>query len=302
MLKLPRAFTRAAAAVATLALAACGESGPGTTQLSIRLTDAPGDFKAAVVTISEVALVGQGGELVLRDQPVTTNLLTLVNDAATLVQDATVPSGSYQQLRFKISGGYIEVENADGSTSIYASSPNYAGLPAGATVAGSLQLPSFAQTGIKVNFEGDRVEVSGDQKVFLVDFDVSQSFGRQAGNSGQWVMSPVIRGGDIRFTGSLKVSATNAQGVTFDLATATAILTEENGDPVGLPVPLVASSTPGTFEATFVYRAPGTYRVALGAPAGTTLTTNPAAPATVNVASGQQASVAFTVTAAQTAQ
>ena len=82
--------------------------------LSIRLTDATGDFKKAVVTIDRVTL--QPGNdstaqaIVLRDTPITTDLLTLANDVATLVDGAVVPAGTYGQLRFVISGAYIEVE------------------------------------------------------------------------------------------------------------------------------------------------------------------------------------------------
>ncbi len=49
---------RAAAAFAlasALVLSGCGESqGPGTARFSVKLTDAPGPFKTAKVTISEV--------------------------------------------------------------------------------------------------------------------------------------------------------------------------------------------------------------------------------------------------------
>jgi hypothetical protein len=108
---------RATVAALALALAACGESGPNsTTSLSVQLKDAPGDFHTAVVTISEVDLVGSGGVTVLSSTPTTVDLLTLANSTADLVKDFAVPSGTYTELRIKLSGGYIEVENADGST------------------------------------------------------------------------------------------------------------------------------------------------------------------------------------------
>jgi Domain of unknown function (DUF4382) len=186
--------------VATLgALGACSDTPTEvrSTRLSVLLTDAPGDVRAAVVTIDRIYLQpgedGIDGRMILREEDITTDLLTLVDSTLSLVDSALVPQGNYRQLRFVISGGYLEVENADGSSSIYASSPTYAGLPVGAVVAGELQMPSFAQSGLKVNLPNDQVVFDEDEFWLLIDFDVSQSFGQQAGGSGRWVMSPVIQ-------------------------------------------------------------------------------------------------------------
>lgn len=187
-------------ALATLAAASCDSAtGPRTGELSLLLTDAPGDVVAAVVTIDQIYLQGSEnddeGRIILRDEDVTTDLLTLVGTTQSLIEDVEIPEGSYGQLRFVISGAYIEVEGDAGATTIYASSPTYAGLPIGATVGGSLQMPSLAQSGLKVNLPGDVLVIDADGKVTLVvDFDVAQSFGQQAGGSGQWVMSPVLQG------------------------------------------------------------------------------------------------------------
>ena len=96
-----------------LPLAACDDStgaeGPGT--LSLLLTDAPGDFVSAIVTVDRVELVGdEEGVIVLRDEPFTEDLITLQNEAAEIVGPVTVPDGLYSQLRFIISGGCIVVE------------------------------------------------------------------------------------------------------------------------------------------------------------------------------------------------
>jgi hypothetical protein len=198
-----RSLRRAAAAVFTGALVVVGaascESSTGlrTGQLTLLLTDAPGDVVTAVVTIEQIYLQGSesddAGRIILRDQPFTTDLLTLVDSTVALLENVTIPARSYGQLRFVISGAYIEVENADASTTLFASSPTYAALPAGAVVGGSLQMPSFAQTGLKVNLPNDAVVILEDETVvLLVDFDVSQSFGQLAGTSGTWVMTPVL--------------------------------------------------------------------------------------------------------------
>ncbi|MDY7231040.1 DUF4382 domain-containing protein [Hyalangium rubrum] len=286
----------------TLGLIGCG----GESKVTIKLTDAPGDFKRAVVTISEVELLGEGenNRVVLLNEAKTTDLITLANDTADLVKDATVPAGTYKELRFVITGAFIEVEQEDGSTKIYASSPDYAGLPEGAQVAGELQMPSYGTSGLKVKI-ADPVAVEGEQKVILVDFDVAQSFGRQAGGSGRWVMSPVIKAAEITFSGTVTVTLTAGAGVTLPSqdgqqitlgqfkatltntgnSTETVAFTDANGD--------------GTFEAQFKFLIPGDFSADILAPEGVSFATSPAHPAAVSVGSGKQVSVAFTLTSAE---
>lgn len=285
-----------------LTAAACADSATANAtngKITVLLKDAPGDVKSAVVTISQIYMQGSSegddasSRVILRNTPITTDLLTLANSTAELVKDGTVPAGTYGQLRFVITGGYIEVENADGSTSIYASSPNYAGLPAGATVAGSLQMPSYATSGLKVNLPGGSVTLDAEQTVVLVDFDVAQSFGKDAGASGKWVMSPVVTATELQFTGGLKVTLTKDAALTLPSIGGTpvtlgqfkATVTKSGGTPTELP--LTDANNDGTFEANFQYLPAGDYSVDFVAPAGiASFTTTPAHPATVSVASG----------------
>lgn len=181
-------------------LAACADSsGPdGDRRVTVLLTDAPGDILEAVVTIEQIYLQGgdgegegeEGGRFVLMDEPVTVDLLTLADDFMTLVEDAEIPDGQFGQLRFVVSGAYIRVEQEEGEQ-IFASSSDYAELPEGAELAGTLQMPSFSTSGFKVNFQGGlTIE---EETTFLVDFDVAESFGHQTG-SGLWVLHPVLKG------------------------------------------------------------------------------------------------------------
>lgn len=179
-------------------LLACSNSvnAPAMSHLTVMLTDAPGDISEAVVTISGIYLQGGPGEdsedensrVILLDEPVTTNLLTLVNDFQTLVTGVTVAAGEYGQLRFVIDGGYIVVETVNGSM-VY-STPGYSEAPA--QVDGTLLCPSCSQSGIKVNLVGGLTLAEGDETV-VVDFDVADTFGQQAGNSGMWVMHPSLK-------------------------------------------------------------------------------------------------------------
>ena len=286
------------------ALGACADStGVRPGKISILLTDAPGDVKAAVVTISEIYLQGSG-RIVLRDTPVTIDLLTLAGSTAMLVDEATVPAGTYSQLRFVVTDAYIEVENADGTTSIYASSPGYAGLPSGARVAGELQMPSFAQSGLKVDLPGGSVRIDGDQRILLVDFDVAQSFGHAAGGSGRWVMHPVIHATDLVASGTLTVTLRPAQGVTLPtinthqvtLGEFKAALSNAAGSREELA--MADANGDGVYEAVFRFLMPGAYSLDLAGPATINFVTTPARPLAIQVGSGATVTSDFTLTSA----
>lgn len=190
-LSIPR---RAALVLAIAALAACeGQSPTGTTSFSVMLKDAPGDVQKAVVTISEVSLVGSGGVQVLNQTPTTVDLLTLAATATTLVQGVEVPSGSYSQLRFKITGACLAVDDGSGGSAVYATT-GYDATPCGTAALGTLQAPSYAESGLKVTMAAGALELTGPEQIVLVDFDVSQSFGHEASG---WVMHPVITGAEL---------------------------------------------------------------------------------------------------------
>lgn len=291
-------------------LAACGgtaasPANSGNGSVSLMLTDAPGDFKAAVVTITEIDLIGgASGKVVLSSAKTTTNLLTLANDTSTLVKNAVVQPGTYTELRFVITGGYVEVEGTGGST-IYASSPTYEGLPAGAVVGGTLKMPSLAESGLKIDLPADALTVKAESKVLLVDFDVAQSFGHEAGNSGSWVMHPVITGADFTLSGNVNVTAALGASVTLPTLNAVqvtlgdfnAVLTNSGGSAKTLKLAATAAGST-TFGASFKYLLPGNYSLTLQAPTGMSFTGSPALPDAITTGSGQNTQVDFTITAA----
>lgn len=283
-------------ALGALALASCGSEGSdpgaeGPARVTLLLTDAPGDVQEAVVTIDEIYLQGGGGRTVLLSEPVTVDLLDLANSTVTLLEEVEIPEGTYQQLRFVISGGYIAVESDGDDPDIFASATDYEGLPEGATVAGMLQMPSFGSSGLKVDFS-EPLTFEGGERILLVDFDVSRSFGKQAGQSGKWVMSPVIKGATVTLSGGVTVTAVLGTGVTLPagktLADFSAVL---DGTPV--PFGLEGSS----YVARFLYELPGEHALTLQAPAGVTVTgTTPALPHQVTVSSSGTAAVTVTIT------
>lgn len=289
-----------------LVLGACGDNGgptsSGTGKVSIALTDAPGDVMAAVVTISDVYLQRgtdstATGDRVYLAQGLnqTYNLLSLQNTLATLVPPHDVPAGHYSQLRFVITGAYIEVANASGGgTTIYATSPTYSGL-GGKTATGTLVAPSFATSGLKVLLPNGGLDVQdGVTTSLLADFDVAQSFGHEAGNSGRWVLHPVVKATSVNLASNLTVTLSPATGVTLPTSFTgyQVVLTDASGN----PHPANITVTGGVATATFtnLIASNGPFTLSVVAPSGKTFTIGTVAPFTLNVGANTQT---ITVTA-----
>lgn len=284
-----------AASMALLALGCSSQTG----KVSVLLKDAPADVTAAVVTISEIDLVGSAGVTVLSTTRTTTDLLSLANDTATLVDGVEVPTGTYSQLRFVITGGYVEAGGV-----IYASSPTYEGLPPETTATGTLRMPSYAQSGLKVDLPVGAATVGTGTRVLLVDFDVSQSFGQEAGGSGAWVMHPVVKATDFELAGTINVSLKLGPGVTLPapatLAGFQAVLAPAPPASGGTTTLALTSADATTYAASFKFLFPGDYTLTFSAPAGVSaFMTTPPVPATVTVTSGQAMAADFVMTSAR---
>lgn len=284
---------------AIIPLAACDDSTSVAESgfMSLMLTDEAGDFTQAQVTIERIELIGEGGPLVLRDDPLITDLLPLSNDVAEIVEDEVVPGGTYTELRFIIPEACIGVEQEDGGEAIYASS----GFEACGASDGALTLPSFAETGIKIPLPGGAVEVDGDSKILLLDFDVSQSFGQEAGTSGSWVMTPVIRADDISLSGSIVVELTAADDVDLESLDSSLADFEAEISTDAVAQPFTDEDEDGVYTVTFEYLMPDeTYEVSVELQEGTSydFTLDPESPQSVSLGSAEQGSVAFEVTAA----
>lgn len=272
--------------LAMAALTGCDSTDPqGTGSLSVLLTDAAGDVSQAVVKIERVELMGgSGGPLVLNDTGWMGDLTELTNDFVTLVEETAVPSGNYSQLRLIISEACIGVETDAGPDEVH-TSPGASFVECVGDEVGQLQLPSYAQTGIKVIFQGPIV-VTSEQKIVLIDFDVAQSFGKQAGNSGRWVMDPTIKGVDMTFSGTVNVTVQLGQDVDLAPYTFEDFTVDLNGENQAL-------SAAGT--ATFLFVVPDDYQVDLTPPAGWIFTSTPTVPVDVTVESQEIEDVEITL-------
>ena len=165
-----------------LTVSACDSAGDGaTTQLSIRMTDAPFPFdmvESVDVTITKIELLaaeddddasndtsnteGVRDRIVLFDgAPVALNLLDLRDGVDTLlVNRFTIPAdGSYNRLRIFVGDDATVTFNEASGGEVY-----------------DLKLPSAQQSGIKVKLPAYDAADLDDVVDVLVDFNVERSF------------------------------------------------------------------------------------------------------------------------------
>ena len=283
-----------------LPLGACDDvtDGSGRGDVNVVLTDAAGEVETAIATISSIYFQGENDSTqrvyLLGDASGSADLQVTLTDLQNTIrevaQDVSVPAGTYSQIRVVLSGACIVVEGDGGADEVYATS----GYTACGTATGNLQGASTLHTGIKINMPngGFRVEEDSEQTL-LVDFDVSKSFGHQAGNSGNWVLHPVIKATRAELAATANVSVAMAEGLSLPAGVAlsafTTTLTNAEGG-----TETMALDANGA--ASFRYLVPGTYTVSIAAPAGFTFAATPGSSQSVALSSGATASAAFTLT------
>ena len=226
----------AVAAFALLGLSACDDvSAPadGSPRLSVLLTDAPGDVEAAWVQITEIRLQGETEDDATFDVPEDNQwheLTALASDSmgrqltADLIESEEIPAGTYGQLRMMIGSAVLQGETSSPSPQAPSVPSVFVlGEPAwdqiegldGTEEAGRLHCPSCQQTGIKVNLPDGGLTLDSGETGLVLDFDVAQSFGRQAGASGMWVMKPTITSSTLAVgsvEGTVTIDSTDATG------------------------------------------------------------------------------------------
>jgi hypothetical protein len=258
-----RAASLIVAALFAVGLAACGD-GPTsgeTTSLSLQLTDHPsGDVQAAWLQVDSVEFQGSGGGVVVMDEPSgfirVSDLQAVEDEFEPLVEDVEVPSGSYGQVRVFIGGAAVQ-SGADGDIFTFGDVPSGITSLDGDGQTEELIVPSITETGIKAILADEAVRLEGTQKVLAIDFDVSQSFGIQAGASGSWVMHPVMRVLDLEVTGRIEGNLIDEQEPTIS-----SFPTCGDGE-TGLEdfVPLAANTVTPEDTASGVVDADGSYAI-----------------------------------------
>lgn len=153
-----------------------GSSGPS--HFQIYLTDSPGDYQAVwinvqkvmVNTSSDTADSSSGWVSVPMLRPGLYNLLDFRNGADTILGGVNLPAGSISQIRLILGDSNSVVLN-DGTV-----------VP--------LKTPSAQESGLKLNFH--TTLTAGIPYALELDFDAARSIVK-AGNSGKYLLKPVIR-------------------------------------------------------------------------------------------------------------
>lgn len=178
----------AVAAVTAVVFSACNKnesSSTGKSRLQVALTDDPGNYEAVNIDVQDVRINYSGdtakGWVSLNGvRAGNYDVLRLANGKDTLLADAQINSGRIQQIRLVLG-------------------PNNSVKRNGQTYA--LETPSAQQSGLKINIHQEVSE--GLTYKLLLDFDASRSV-VQAGNSGKYILKPVIRASLEAIGGSVK--------------------------------------------------------------------------------------------------
>jgi hypothetical protein len=128
-----------------------------------------------------------------------------------------------------------------------------------------------------VNFDHGPVTVDGAQKVIALELDIAQSFGKEAGGSSQWVMSPVIAAADISFTGSVRVRLALANGVTLPTIEGTPVTFNDFAAFATLGSTSLTQAFDPVLGETVLFLSPQStaYTITLGVPAALEVTVAP---------------------------
>ena len=158
--------------LALAVLSGCSKNvSPSMGTMNIQMTDAPGDFQAVNLVVTQVAVQhadGNGGWEVLSSQTRAVDLLQLRNGVFTTLGLSMVPAGHYNQMRLMLgAGSNVLIDNT----------------------LHPLRIPSGLQTGLKLAGTFD-VPARGNCDLAL-DFDVARSI--VADGDGGFSLKPVIR-------------------------------------------------------------------------------------------------------------
>lgn len=243
-----------------LVLTACGGSSGGgqdTGRLTLGITDGPVEqADAVVVSFTSVELQGPERKLVEFDTAKTINLLDYQGENQLLLLDDTaLPAGEYQWMRLGVdeSASYIEILGRQ--------------FP--------LQIPSGAQTGLKLN--RSFTLAAGGISNFTIDFDLRKSVHQEG--TGDYKLRPTLRlvdnlqAGTIMGTvdDSLVIAETCNNGENDDMGNAVYLFAGANAavqDLQGNAGDALASatvsynSTSQAYEFTIGFVAVGDYTVA----------------------------------------
>ena len=167
-------------------LSGCTKSAEGPGKLVVKVTDDPFNInfvESAMITITKIEVRKAGdndekGFLVLSEDTVTFDLLTLRNGITEEIVNLDIPQGNYDLVRLYVDQASLKIKD---QTNAY-----------------TVKVPSGKQTGIKIFIKPSISVSSGLTSELLLDFDLSKSFvmrgnmSHAAGVNG-FIFKPVIK-------------------------------------------------------------------------------------------------------------
>jgi Domain of unknown function (DUF4382) len=178
MKRLQCLFRVGAVITSMLFLASCSKNGSTNSnnqpRLEVRLTDSPDpNVKEVWIDIREVNILMDDSNDVIAlpgSLPGLYNLLDLTNGNDVILADALIPAGTINQIRMVLGDNNYIITNSGEK------------IP--------LKTPSAQQSGLKIQVQ--QAVTGGTLYRLLLDFDAGKSIVK-AGNSGKYILKPVIR-------------------------------------------------------------------------------------------------------------
>lgn len=172
--------------------------------IQVFMTDAPANYESVVIDIEEIRIHenqnagdDEDGWRTIRNEPLQVDLLNLTNGNMQFLGETDLDPGTYNQIRLVLGDQNLLVMD-DGQT-----------VP--------LTTPSAQESGLKLDIDTE-VE-SGINYILLLDFDASRSI-VEAGNSGQYLLQPVIRSVNLTGTGAINGTIEPADALPWVYAIA----------------------------------------------------------------------------------
>ncbi|MCC3156122.1 DUF4382 domain-containing protein [Hymenobacter sp. 15J16-1T3B] len=202
------------AALTAFGLASCGkdDNKSGDAKLQIRLTDAPGDFRAVSLDVQRIELHinpenDPNGWQTLPFTPQAINVLDYVNGRSALLVDTDFDPGTPQEIRLVL-GPNNFVVGRDGQ--------QYA-----------LKTPSGQTSGVKLQLQNVTL-TAGQTYQLLLDFDVAKSIVERGNGNGnnpneRYLLKPVIRVVAQDLNGAIRGTVSPAAALPQVLAIRTSI-------------------------------------------------------------------------------
>ncbi|WP_439183275.1 DUF4382 domain-containing protein [Carboxylicivirga taeanensis] len=214
----------------SVALFSCSDDN-GQARLSIRLTDAPGDYQEVLIDVQAVQINvsaedESGWQTLQSTKKGVYNLLDFTNGMDTLLVDEFLPAGKISQMRLVLGDNnkvMIDGEYHD------------------------LETPSAQQSGLKFNIHADLTD--GITYKLWIDFDAGRSIVKK-GNGG-YSLKPVIRTYTEATSGAIKglvtpiESASHVMAISAENDTLGTMADKETG------FFMIKGVEPGTYSVTF---------------------------------------------------